>query len=43
VAIHQHMTHESPRYVFLHYWEKGKAVDLAKAVRKALDAQHEVK
>ena len=43
VAIHQHMTHESPRYVFLHYWGKGKAVDLAKAVKKALNAQQEVK
>jgi len=39
VAIHQHMTHESPRYVFLHYWGKGKAIDLASGVRKALDAQ----
>ena len=39
VAIHQHMTHESQRYVFLHYWGKGKATDLASAVRKALDAQ----
>lgn len=39
VAIHQHMTGETPRYVFLHYWGKGRAVDLAKAVRRALDAQ----
>jgi hypothetical protein len=39
VAIHQHMTNESPRYVFLHYWGKGKAVDLARAVKKALDTQ----
>ena len=39
VAIHQHMTHESPRYMFLHYWGKGKAADLAAGVRKALDAQ----
>ena len=31
VAIHQHMTNETPRYVFLHYWGKGKAVDLARA------------
>jgi hypothetical protein len=23
VAIHQHMTHEQPRYLFLHYWGKG--------------------
>lgn len=39
VAIHQHMTNETPRYLFLHYWGKGKAVDLAKAVKKALSAQ----
>jgi hypothetical protein len=39
VAIHQHMTYEQPSYVFLHYWGKGKAVDLAKSVKKALDAQ----
>src|SRR5258706_10792118 len=43
VAIHQHMTHETPRTLFLHYWGKGKAADLARAVRKALDAQHAVK
>ena len=29
VAIHNHMTHEEPRYVFLHYWGKGKAAELA--------------
>jgi hypothetical protein len=40
VAIHQHMSEESPRYLFLHYWGKGKAVDLAKAVKHALDTQH---
>jgi hypothetical protein len=39
VAIHQHMTEETPRYVFLHYWGKGNAVDLAKAVKKALNTQ----
>ena len=39
VAIHNHMTHETPRYVFLHYWGKGKAVDLARAVKKALSTQ----
>jgi hypothetical protein len=43
VAIHQHMTHESPRYVFLHYWGKGKAVVLARAVKKALDVQRTAK
>lgn len=39
VAIHQHMTREEPRYVFLHYWGKGKAGDLAKSVKKVLDLQ----
>ena len=39
VAIHQHMTEETPRTMFLHYWGKGKAVDLAKAVKKAVDTQ----
>lgn len=36
VAIHQHMTHEQPRIMFFHYWGRGKAVDLAKAVTAAL-------
>ena len=39
VAIHQHMTQESPRIMFLHYWGKGQAVDLARAVKKAVDTQ----
>jgi hypothetical protein len=37
VAIHHHMAGESPRMLFLHYWGRGKAVDLANAVRKTLD------
>lgn len=37
VAIHHHMTGESPRILFLHYWGRGKASDLASAVKKALD------
>jgi len=37
VAIHSHMTGESPRILFLHFWGRGPAVDLAKAVRSALD------
>jgi hypothetical protein len=37
VAIHHHMTGESPRILFLHYWGRGKAVDLAATVKKALD------
>ena len=40
VAIHNHMTHENPRVVFLHYWGVGPARDLAKAVKAALDAQN---
>jgi hypothetical protein len=39
VAIHNHMTHEEPRYVFLHYWVNGPAVELARALRYALDTQ----
>ena len=39
VAIHQHMTGESPRYVFLHYWGRGKAADLARAIRAARGEQ----
>jgi hypothetical protein len=39
VAIHNHMTHEEPQYVFLHYWGKGPAQELARAVRAALDTQ----
>ncbi|CAN5554522.1 DUF1259 domain-containing protein [soil metagenome] len=36
VAIHNHMTHEQPRMIFLHYWGRGRAVDLAGAVKAAL-------
>jgi hypothetical protein len=39
VAIHNHMTHEEPQYVFLHYWGKGRAQDLARALRAAADTQ----
>ena len=43
VAIHQHMSHEQPRYLFLHYWGKGKAVDLAQSLKRVLDAPAAVK
>lgn len=36
VAIHSHMTHENPRILFLHYWGRGPAKDLANAVKGAL-------
>lgn len=39
VAIHHHMTMEEPRYLFLHYWGRGKAADLAAKLKAALDAQ----
>lgn len=39
VAIHSHMTHEEPQYIFLHYWGKGPAQELARAVRAAMDTQ----
>jgi len=39
VAIHNHMTHENPRVVFLHYWGVGRAEELAKGVKAALDTQ----
>jgi hypothetical protein len=37
VAIHNHMTNESPRIVFLHYWGLGPTEALARALRAALD------
>lgn len=39
VAIHNHMEDENPRVIFLHYWAKGPARDLARGVKSALDAQ----
>jgi hypothetical protein len=43
VAIHQHMSQEQPRYLFLHYWGKGKATALAQSLRKVLDTQAAVR
>jgi rhodanese-related sulfurtransferase len=39
VAIHHHMIQETPRYVFMHYWGRGKAADLAKAIKLARGEQ----
>jgi Domain of Unknown Function (DUF1259) len=36
VAIHNHMTGEEPRLVFLHYWGIGPATSLAAGVRSAI-------
>jgi hypothetical protein len=37
VAIHQHMTEEQPRMMFLHYWGIGPTSKLAAGLRAALD------
>jgi hypothetical protein len=39
VAIHNHMTGESPRIMFLHFWGIGSTVELATGIKAALDAQ----
>lgn len=39
VAIHSHMTSEKPRILFLHYWGRGKAMELAASLKKALATQ----
>jgi hypothetical protein len=41
VAIHSHMTGKTPRTLFLHFWGKGKAADLAQAVKSALALAHD--
>ena len=40
VAIHQHMSGESPRVLFLHFWGIGRAEDLARGIKAALDARN---
>jgi uncharacterized protein DUF1259 len=39
VAIHNHMTDEQPRIMFLHFWAKGRADDLARGVKSAIATQ----
>jgi len=39
VAIHQHMAGETPRYLFLHYWGRGRSEVLARGLKAALDTQ----
>jgi hypothetical protein len=39
VAIHSHMTHEEPRIMFLHYWGKGSAEELARGIKVARATQ----
>ncbi|MBI5308565.1 MAG: DUF1259 domain-containing protein [Planctomycetes bacterium] len=40
VAIHNHMTGESPRIIFLHFWGIDSTTNLAKGLKAALDTQH---
>lgn len=37
VAIHQHMTGEEPRIMFLHFWGVGSTESLARGLKAALD------
>lgn len=37
VAIHHHMTMESPKVIFIHYWGKGNADSLAHTLKNALN------
>jgi hypothetical protein len=39
VALHNHMVGEQPAYYFTHFWGKGRARDLARGLKSALDAQ----
>ncbi|HYX67261.1 MAG TPA: DUF1259 domain-containing protein [Burkholderiales bacterium] len=39
VAIHSHMSSEQPRILFMHYWGRGKAADLAQSLHNVLAAQ----
>ena len=39
VAIHHHMVEETPRYIFLHYWGRGQAAELAKTLKLARGEQ----
>jgi hypothetical protein len=39
VAIHHHMAGETPRFLFLHYWGRGRVDALARGVKSARDTQ----
>lgn len=39
VAIHNHMTMETPRIIFLHFWGVGQTAELAGGIKAALDTQ----
>jgi hypothetical protein len=37
-AMHNHLLEDDPRMVFVHYWAEGKAEDVARGLKAALDA-----
>jgi hypothetical protein len=37
VAVHNHMVHEQPKILFLHYWGTGNAEQLANGLKAALN------
>jgi hypothetical protein len=39
VALHNHMLDEQPGFYFVHFWGKGRALELAQGIRDLLDAQ----
>ena len=39
VALHNHMVGGEPFFYFVHFWGKGKAIDLAGGFKKVLEAQ----
>lgn len=39
VALHNHMTGETPAYYFVHFWATGSTRELAEGFKAALDAQ----
>jgi len=42
VAIHSHMEGDSPHVLFLHYWGRGPAAELAEGVKATLAAQDKI-
>ncbi len=39
VAIHSHLSEDKPHLLFMHYWGRGKAQDLAQGLKRTLEAQ----
>jgi hypothetical protein len=39
VALHNHMVGGEPFFYFVHFWGKGKAIDLAQGFKRVLEAQ----